>query len=284
MDSQETQQVRSTDPGAAQRFGVREGAESERSIAADVRAVLDEARAALVREAEPAPEVRPPAMWRQAVAEMVGTGALCFVGILVLVAGGPALFSNGTKDLVAVALAHGLTIAVMVSATMHVSGGQLNPVVTSALVLARKIPFGQAVCNIVAQVCGATIGALVAKVAVGGSIVAGIPALGSGVTTGQGIVTEAALTFLLVFVVFGTAVDPRFGGRLGGLAIGCTVALDILAGGPITGAAMNTARWLGPAIAAGTFPNPVTYLVGPLVGALAAAAVWSVVLLDRRDD
>jgi len=85
-----------------------------------------------------------------------------------------------------------------------------------------------------------------------------------------------------VSVVYGTGVDPRFGARLGGLAIGFTVALDILAGGPITGASMNTARWLGPAIAAGTFPNPTTHLIGPILGAVVAGALWSYVLLEDR--
>lgn len=279
MESQDTTRI---DPAAAERFGMRGEDAADRTLAADVRAVLEEARATLRTEAPASEEVRPPSVLQQCVAELVGTGALCFIGILVLVAGGHALFANGTKDLVAVALAHGLTIAVLVSATMGISGGQLNPAVTTALVLARKLPFGQAVANVVAQVTGATLASVLAKFCVGGSIVGGIPALSSGVSTGRGLVTEAALTFLLVFVVFGTAVDRRFGARLGGLAIGCTVALDILAGGPLTGAAMNTARWLGPAVAAGTYPNPVVYLVGPIVGAACAALVWTVVLNERR--
>lgn len=281
MESQETRQP---DAQAQQRFGVRPTDEAAHAHLADQRAVVEAARA-VVAAAQPQPEPAPPvARWKQGVAELVGTGALCFIGILALTAGGPELFANGTKNLVAVALAHGLTIAVMVSATMHISGGQLNPAVTFGLWITRKIGTVQAAINCVAQIAGAAGGALLAKIAIGGAITAGIPALSANVSTTQGIVTEAVLTFFLVFVVFGTAVDPRFGGKLGGLAIGCTVALDILAGGPITGGAMNTARWLGPALAQGVFPNPVVYLVGPLVGAAAASILWTTVLLDRRND
>src|SRR5919108_834830 len=99
----------------------------------------------------------------QAVAELVGTFALIYVGVMVLVVGAPSLFQNGTKDLVAVALAHGLTIAVMVSATMQISGGQLNPAVTVALAAARKVPLTQAGINIVAQIVGGALGAWSAK-------------------------------------------------------------------------------------------------------------------------
>jgi MIP family channel proteins len=224
-----------------------------------------------------------PAPLAQAAAELVGTFALIYVGVMVLVAGAPILFQNGTKDLLAVALAHGLTIAVMVSATMQISGGQLNPAVTVGLAAARKLPMGQAGINIVAQVLGGALGGWATKASLGGvSIKDGIPALGQGVGTGRGILIEAILTFFLVFVVFGTGVDQRFGARLGGMAIGFTVALDILAGGPLTGAAMNPARWLGPAIIQGTYANAAVYLIGPVLGGVLAALIWTLVLLERR--
>jgi MIP family channel proteins len=219
----------------------------------------------------------------QAVAELFGTFALIYVGVMVLVAGAPTLFQNGTKDLVAVALAHGLTIAVMVSATMQISGGQLNPAVTVALVAVGKVPIVQAGINLVAQILGGALGAWAAKVSLGGaSINDGIPALGHGVGAGRGLLIEAILTFFLVFVVFGTGVDQRFGARVGGLAIGFTVALDILAGGPLTGASMNPARWLGPAIIQGTYADTAVFLIGPVAGGLIAALVWVFVLLERR--
>ncbi len=224
------------------------------------------------------------------MAEFVGTLALIYVGILVLVVAG------GEKHLVEVALAHGLTIAVMVSATMTISGGQLNPAVTFGLLVAGKIPSAQAAVNVVAQIAGGVLGALLASASVGAvGITGGIPAIASGVSTGQGILVEAMLTFFLVFVVFGTGVDPRFNGRIGGLAIGFTVALDILAGGPLTGASMNTARWLGPALVDGALTgtgtvaavvvdwsrNSVVHLVGPLLGGAVAGVVWKVALFEE---
>jgi aquaporin Z len=216
-------------------------------------------------------------------AELVGTFALIYIGVLVLTAGGQALFANGTKDLVAVALAHGLTIAVMVSATMSISGGQLNPAVTAALLATGRISAVQAGINVLAQLVGGLLGGLLAKASLGGDdITAGIPALANGVGIGQGILVEALLTFFLVSAVFGTALDDRFGGRVGGLAIGFSIAFGILAGGPLTGAAINPARWFGPALAEGTFPDPAVYIVGPLVGGVAAGLLWHYVLLPRR--
>ncbi len=187
----------------------------------------------------------------------------------------------GPKNLIEVALAHGLVIACLVSATMTISGGQLNPAVTLGLLVARKIDLRQAGVNIAAQLIGATIGGFLALASVSGaSVVPGVPDLGAGVSVGTGILVEAMLTFFLMFVVMGTAVDERFGARLGGLAIGFTVALDILAGGPITGAAMNPARWFGAAVAAGHYANAIVYWVGPIIGAALAAFVYEAFLLE----
>jgi aquaporin TIP len=220
---------------------------------------------------------------RKGCAELVGTFALIYVGVLVLTAGGQALLANGFKDLVAVALAHGLTIAVMVSATMNISGGQLNPAVTLALLATGRISPMQAGVNVLAQLVGGVLGGLLAKASIGGaSIAPGIPALANGVGFWQGVLVEAILTFFLVAVVFGTAIDNRFGARIGGLAIGFTVALDILAGGPITGAAMNPARWFGPALAQGTFPDTLVYILGPVAGGVLAGLLWHHVLMPKR--
>lgn len=216
--------------------------------------------------------------WKKGLAELIGTFALIYVGVLVLVGG------FGAKgDLLAIALAHGLTIAVMASATMAISGGQLNPAVTVGLLAARKIDAPQAGVNIVAQFIGGLLGGYLGMMSLGGvDITAGVPDLGAGVTLGQAILVEAILTFFLVFVIFGTAVDGRFHARLGALAIGLTVALDIMAGGPITGAAMNPARWLGAAVPAMHFNNALVYFVGPLIGAIAAALLYTHVLEERE--
>ncbi|MEA3201936.1 MAG: hypothetical protein QOE90_3364 [Thermoplasmata archaeon] len=221
-----------------------------------------------------------PASWKKGVAELIGTFALIYIGVLVILGG------FGSKgDLVAIALAHGLILACLVSATMSISGGQLNPAVTVGLLVGRKIGVMQALVNIVCQILGGVLAGFLAKASLGGASIAGgipnLPADGS-VSMGTGILIEAIATFLLVSVVFGTGVDPRFGGRLGGLAIGFTVAADIMAVGPLTGAAMNTARWLGPAIAEGAYGNAAVYLIGPVLGAIVAGALWAYVLLEDR--
>lgn len=218
--------------------------------------------------------------WKKGVAELIGTFALIYVGVLVLVGGFGA---PGRGDLVAIALAHGFTIAVMVSATMSISGGQLNPAVTIGLLVGRKVSVGQAGVNILMQLVGGVLGGYLAMASLGGAdITGGVPDLGAGVSIGQAILVEAILTFFLVFVVYGTAIDRRFGARIGGLAIGLTVALDIMAGGPITGAAMNPARWLGAAIPAAHFANALVYIVGPILGAVAAGLVYTKVLEEPR--
>jgi len=213
-------------------------------------------------------------MTSKLVAEFVGTFALIFVGVLVI--------TNGGASLTGVALAHGLTIAVMVSATMVISGGHLNPAVTFGAWVGGKIRGGDAIGYVLAQLAGGAAGGLLAKICLGGDM-GGIPDLGfypSGarVPVEAGILIEAILTFFLVFVVYGTGIDSRFGGRIGGLAIGFTVALDILAGGPLTGAAMNPARWFGAAFPAHHWANGIVYIVGPLLGGGAAGLLYSRVL------
>lgn len=212
--------------------------------------------------------------WRALIAEMVGTFALIFVGVGAIAADHIA---GGASGLVGIALAHGLTIAVMVSATAAISGGHLNPAVTVGAWLTKKIATGMALAYIVSQCLGAVIAAGLIRLAVPSKTLAavqmGTPALGSGVTLRQGLVTEVVLTFFLMFVIYGTAIDSR-APKVGGLFIGLTVALDILMGGPITGAAMNPARHLGPALLGGGTQNLWLYWVGPIVGAVAAALLY----------
>ncbi|HET6405642.1 MAG TPA: aquaporin [Candidatus Thermoplasmatota archaeon] len=217
--------------------------------------------------------------WKKGVAELIGTFALIFVGVLVLTRG-----MGGDGDGVAIALAHGLTIAVMASATMSISGGQLNPAVTIGLLAARKISVGQAGVNILMQLVGGTLGGYFALFALGGdasTVAGGVPALAEDVSFVRGVFIEAILTFFLMFVIMGTAVDPRFGARIGALAIGLTVTLDILAGGPLTGAAMNPARWLGAALPAMQFADALVYFIGPILGAVAAALLYNGILMDE---
>ena len=208
------------------------------------------------------------------ICEFIGTFALIFVGVG-SIAGN--YLNSGQTGLVGIALAHGLAIAVMVSATAAVSGGHLNPAVTIGLLCANKINITSSVNYIVAQCLGAITAAALLKVclpaAALNAVNMGTPALAAGITPAMGLITEIILTFFLVFVVYGTAVDKR-APRVGGLFIGLTVALDILIGGPITGAAMNPARHLGPALLGGGFDNLWLYWAGPVIGGILAALCY----------
>src|SRR6266404_598025 len=169
---------------------------------------------------------------RQFIAEFIGTFALIFVGI-------GAIKTAGT-DVLGVALAHGLTIAAFVCATLHISGGQLNPAVTFGLLCGGHMKFINAIWYWIAQCLGGICAAFICLGLFGHDVVVnGTPQLAINLTASQGILVEAILTFFLVFVVHGTAVDHRGPRAIAGLAIGATITLDILFGGPLTGAAMN---------------------------------------------
>lgn len=210
------------------------------------------------------------------IAEFIGTFALIFVGVGAIAS--DHIVGKGTHvNLEGIAFAHGLTIAAMVSATAATSGGHLNPAVTFGALLAGKIDKVNALGYIIAQCLGRIFAASLIKLAFPLNLLQavgmGTPSLGDGVTPIMGLMMEFILTFFLVFVVFGTGVCPR-APKVGGLYIGLTVALDILVGGPITGAAMNPARYLGPALVGGQLQNLWLYLLGPLAGGAVAALLF----------
>jgi MIP family channel proteins len=216
-----------------------------------------------------------PTLGRAALAEAIGTFALVFIGAGSIIAD---QLSGGRVGLVGVALAHGLAIATLVSATGHISGGHLNPAVTAGFVITRRIPVGVGIGYMVGQLVGASVGALLLVAAfpeaARQAVHLGTPVLGRGVTAGVGIVVEGVLTFLLVLVVFGVAVDARGPRGIAGLMIGLVIAMDILAGGVLTGGAMNPARAFGPALFSGFWQNHLVYWIGPLLGGAAAAWVY----------
>jgi MIP family channel proteins len=209
---------------------------------------------------------------RPCIAEFIGTFALIFVGI--------GAIRTAGHDTLAVAVAHGLTIAAFVSATMHISGGHLNPAVTFGLLCGGHMTLGASIRYWIAQLLGAMAAAFILlAVFTRDVIINGTPQLASDaangpiITPGQGILVEAILTFFLVFVVHGTGVDER-GRRVAGLAIGSTITLDILFGGPLTGAAMNPARVFGPAVAANFWKAHYVYWIGPFIGAALGGFVY----------
>ena len=219
-------------------------------------------------------------MKKNFIAEFVGTFALVFVG------GGAIMMAQQTSSssaLLQVSLAHGLILAVMVSAFMNVSGGQFNRAVTIGLLVARRITPTLAVVHIVAQLIGGVVAALALKMTMPTALFAATQAGGQSIaleiTATQAIILEAIATFFLMIVIYGTAVHSA-APKIGGLAIGLTIAADILAIGPLTGASMNPARSLGPAIASGVFAGQFIYWIGPIIGAIAAALLWEFGILN----
>ena len=221
---------------------------------------------------------------KQCVAEFIGTFTLIFIGI-----GAIYHFGEIPGGLLAIALAHGLAIAVMVSATGGISGGHLNPAVTFGLLIGGKINLMKSIAYWIAQLTGATAAAFLLLFIFkhqpdtdAAQIIAnGTPQLAAnGISYVQGIVIEAVLTFFLVFVVYGSAVDGR-APKIGGLAIGLTVALDILFGGPFTGAAMNPARTFGPALVSSTWIDHSVYWIGPMLGGGLAGLIYGRFLIKQ---
>jgi len=220
-------------------------------------------------------------MTEKLTAEFVGTFALIFIGVGSIIVAG----ANGF-DVLGVAFAHGLTIAVMVSAVGHISGGYFNPSLTIGAWVTQKIKSKDAIAYIIAQLAGGTAGALLIRAAVpksfANAVNLGVPQMHPQFSNGQGVLIEAILTFFLMWVVYATAIDPEGSfGKIAGLAIGLTITLDILMGGPWTGAAMTPARHFGPALVGGHWANWYVWYVGPAAGAVIAAALYDGLMIRR---
>ena len=207
------------------------------------------------------------------VAEFVGTFALIFIG-----AGALAI---GQANLVGVALAHGLVIVTFAYAYGHISGTHINPAVTLGLLIAGEIEFVAAIGYWIAQFLGGILGAVVLNAVLPNPGDLGVTILSEGVGVGQGLVVEIVLTFFLVNTIFNTAVSGK-AGNFAGLAIGLTLVLAILMGGPLTRASLNPARTLGPAIVSGNYADIWLYFLGPFVGAILAAILYIGVLKDKE--
>ena len=222
---------------------------------------------------------------RRAVAEMIGAFTLTFIGAGAASAAGVISDSS----LIGVAVANGLAIGVMVAAVGHISGGHFNPAVTFGFLIARKIKPPLAVVYWIAQFGGAALAALFVKQllprATTEAVGLGVPALGHGVNASSGFLLEAILTFFLVFVVFGAAVDTRNPfNAVAGLAIGLTIAIDVLFGGPFTGAAMNPSRAFGPQLVGDHWANGWVWYAGPLLGGAVAAGLYSFLYLRSKPE
>jgi MIP family channel proteins len=210
---------------------------------------------------------------RKGIAEFVGAFTLVFIG------GGAGIVAG--NDLVAVALANGLAIGLMVSNFGHISGGHFNPAITLGFVATRRITWPLAAAYWVSQFLGAVAAAALLRwffhrVALLGVV----PHVNSHIGAGKGLVVEIILTIFLVLAVFATAVDP--GGAfkaIAGLGIGLTISIDVLMGGPLTGAAMNPARAFGPQLIFNFWGDGWVYYVGPAIGAVIAAVGYDYLYL-----
>jgi aquaporin NIP len=216
---------------------------------------------------------------RRAAAEGIAAFALVFAGCGAIVADTQY---DGALGGVGVSLVFGLVIMVMVYATGHLSGAHINPAVTLAFTMSRHFARHDAAAYIAAQVIGATAGAVL-LLAIWPDQPAELGATVPSVGAGSALVYEVVLTAFLMFVIMAVATDTRAVGAAAAIAIGGTVGLDALFGGPVTGASMNPARSFGPALAAGEWKDLWIYVAGPILGAVAGALAYQVVRGDHPD-
>ncbi len=228
---------------------------------------------------------------RAALAEFIATLLFVFLGAgsVVVVTGILKLSpAHDAGALVAIALAHGLAIATLVAATARISGGHINPAVTFAAVISGRMKPATGFVYVAAQIVGAVVGALLLKAVLVSSIQGNLGAHGLNdaalSSDAAGVLVEAILTFVLVFTVFATAMDPKGMGNLAPVAIGLAVLIDHFVGVPLTGASMNPARSFGPALVANEWDDHWVYWVGPLAGGGLAALVYYFVYLKRPED
>jgi MIP family channel proteins len=209
------------------------------------------------------------------LAEFVGTFTLVLFGAGVVLSGG---------DLTGIALANGIAIIISVSAFAHVSGGAFNPAVTVALWATKRIKSLDALAYILTQLIGGLAAAFVLKISYGTFAQnVGVPILAQPIKPQFGFLIEFVTTFILMMVIMGVAIDSRGTfSSVAGIPIGLAVAGGILFAGPLTGGAMNPARWFGPAIASGQLTNFWIWIAGPILGALSAVFIYDAVVKPKK--
>jgi len=222
---------------------------------------------------------------KKLVAEFIGTFALIFFGAGSVCAD-QYLRSSGGVGLLAIALAHGLAIAIMVSAFGHISGGHFNPAVTIGIWVTKRVNTVEALLYWAAQLLGGTVAAFVLKAVIPDDIwravALGTPELARDFPRWAAMSLEGVTTFFLVLVVFATAIDEKGAFKaISGFGIGLTITLGILVAGPLTGAALNPARFFGPALAAWHWASWGVYFVGPLAGGFLAGLLYDSLYLKK---
>ena len=225
------------------------------------------------------------------IAEFIGTFALIFFGAGSICAD-QFLHNAGGIGLLGIALAHGLAIGIMVTAFGHISGGHFNPAITIGFWVTRKMNTLDVVLYWIAQLAGAVAAAFLLRFVMNATpaledawrnVALGTPELARDFTRLPAMILEAVMAFFLVLSVFATAVDEKGAfNKIAGFAIGLTITMGILTGGPLTGAAMNPARHFGPALAANHWANWPVYWVGPLAGGFLAGWLYDALYLKRK--
>jgi MIP family channel proteins len=209
-------------------------------------------------------------MSKKLVAEFMGTFTLIFIGA--------GSIMTGKADLLGVSLATGFAIAIMIAAVGGISGGHFNPALTFGFLVTKRISVQKAVQYWIAQFIGAAVAAWILKsVYASAAGTVGGTALAMGVSPTKGVLAEGIGTFLLMVVVIGSTVDKR-GSFTGGLPVGLTIAALNLVIAPLTGAALNPARWFGPALVTTNWSSAWVWIVGPIVGAVVAALSYEAIL------
>ena len=224
------------------------------------------------------------------VAEFIGTFALVFFGAGAIVA--DQFLRSGTTGqpgfgLLGIALAQGLGFGIMVTSLGHISGGHFNPAITIGFWVTRKLSTFDTLAYWVAQLGGGLAAAYLLRTLpfdAWSSVQLGTPNMAIGIPRATGIVLEAVMTFFLVFVFFATSVNERGAfQQAAGFAVGLTVTIAVLLGGPFTGAALNPARVLGPAIASNHWTNHGVYWIGPLGGGLVAGWLYDTIFPSKKE-
>lgn len=218
--------------------------------------------------------------WEKYIAELVGTFALVFFGSMSV-----TLYSGAGANLgfLSIAFAHGLTLLIMVYSLGPISGCHINPAVTIGVWIARKISSFDGVLYIIFQLLGAALAGVVHAAVLPAPVDDfGIPRVAPTITEPTGLIIEAILTFFLVFVIFGTALNPKAPPGIAGAAIGMALTIGLIIGGPLTGGALNPARWFGPAVAANSLDEFWVYIFGPIIGGGLAAYLYTALFLKAE--
>jgi MIP family channel proteins len=217
---------------------------------------------------------------RSYLSEFLGTFALVFIGAGAVLVNG---LTGGAVGLVGIALAHGLVLMTMIYALGGISGGHFNPAVTIALAVHKRIGGVKAAGYVVSQLLGASAAGFLLLLLFPIATPAQLYGWPTTLDAGTGMALEAVLTFFLVSVVYGVAVNKKAAQGIFGFAIGLVLTYDIIMGGTVTGAAMNPARAFGPAIASGIWGPQFIYWLGPVIGGLVAGIVYEYLLAGQKE-